>query len=352
MTQDDSALPSPTRPYSMSQMRTFYKGGCTFAYYLRYVQGYRGTPSAALWLSGTIVHRIIQMAYYGIPLAEAHQRVWRHACEPILLELRAWFVLDKDYHAAGNPNTKARERWKEQHPQYEELTREIEAYRQEYLTEDYVWGKTASLSGHYRWTCQLIATPVEQLLLAHPVLVEGQALAHPDGEVIARFAGKEDPGEQYRLLHGVIGHLPVVGVPDVVARDLKEGTIRVADYKVMSHLMTPEEIAVDGQLNLYVELLRQAGMLVPGQRVEIGHIYLTERQGVMQVWATPLEEALSLLEMQLVHMDRRIQAREFLPVRGIVVGALSPCAQCEMAGPCRSTLQAKLQKEDETHENA
>ena len=319
------------RAYSMSRLRTFYSG-CSYKYFLRYLQGYRGTYSSAVWL-GSIVHTLIQQAYHGMPLAEAHRRVWLHACGSIYQELDIWYCLDLEYQAAGKAHTKARALWLEQHPAYTELARSIEAYRDEFLSEGYTWAKTASLTEYYRWSRRLMTLPRTHILLPYAVLVEGQSLLGPDGEPASHEAAQV----QYHLLRGTLDGLPVVGVPDVVAVD-PQGVVWIADYKVMSHLMTQEETAGDGQLNLYVHLLRQAGRIAPDQPVHIGHIYPTERQGVQQVWARPSPDALALLTTQVREMDRVVRARVFLPVRGIAVGAMSPCARCEVAEVCRTSL--------------
>jgi hypothetical protein len=118
----------------------------------------------------------------------------------------------------------------------------------------------------------------------------------------------------------------------------------VADYKVMSSPMPPHVLAEDGQLVLYVELLRQAGYIVPGQKVLVGHLYLTERDGVQPVWVTPSPSALPRLALQLAHMDRHIKGRDYLPVRGIATGRSSPCLSCGLAYACSASFnQAFLQ---------
>src|SRR5947209_18197232 len=172
----------------MSQLRTFFsKGGCNFVFYLRYILGYQARYSSVVWL-GNLIHRLIQMAYYGISLEEAHSRVWRAACGPISLDLDRWYQLDEQYHGSGNPNTKARQRWSEEHPDHAELAASIEAWREEFLTERYTWAKTTTLTGYFRWSRQLISEPRSCLLLPSPVLVEGQPLLDLDGVPIERFS--------------------------------------------------------------------------------------------------------------------------------------------------------------------
>jgi hypothetical protein len=341
MQQDSMVVPTaamlpPRDYYSMTQLRAFFsKGGCNFVYYLRYILGYKARYSSAAWLGGTIVHRLVQQAYHGIPLKEAHRRVWQNACDPVFAELQAWYTLDQARQASGRPNTRARERWTLEHPAYAELAASIEAYRDEFLTEDYTWAKDASLAAYYRWCCELVELPREQLLLPHAVLVEGQTLYDADGALIERFADEGDTTERYTMLFGTVGDVRVGGVPDVIAID-PQGTVRIADVKVMSHPMSPEDIAEDGQLNLYLELCRQAGIVAPGQQVYLGHLYCTERHGVKPVWSPPSPDALARLAWQFAHMDRRIKAADFLPVQGIATGAMNPCLTCEVAAACRT----------------
>ena len=340
MQQDLAVAPSPPRDYySMTQLRAFFsQGGCNFVYYLRYILGQKGKYSSGAWLSQSIVHKLLQLAYHGIPLEEAHRRVWSAACGPIFNELVTWYALEQAYQASGRPHTKARERWITQHPEHAELATSIEAYRDEYLTEDYTWSKSATLAAYYRWCCELVGRPREQLLLPHALLVEGQPLYDARGALIERFADERATGEHYRMLFVTVGNVRVGGVPDVVAVD-PQGTARIADAKVMSHPMTPESVGEDGQLNLYLELCRQAGIVVADQQVYLGHLYCTERQGVVPVWAPPAPDALPRLVWQFTQMDRRIKAGDFLPVRGIGTGALNPCPTCEMAAACRDELR-------------
>jgi hypothetical protein len=329
----------PERPYySVSQLRTFYSdGGCSYKYHLKYELGFRERLSSAAFL-GRLAHQILQQAYYGIPLDLAHRRVWQQTCGPIFEKLQAWHALDEAYHQSGNPNTKARRLWTEQHPQHVELAALIEAYRDEHLTEEYTWAKSVRLTAYYRWSCTLVAMPLDQLLLPDPVLVEGQPLVSPDGKMIRRFEDERDQQSHYTLLYAILPNgITVAGVPDVFAVDTA-GVARVADYKVMSSPMPPHVLAEDGQLTLYVELLRQAGYIAPGQKVLVGHLYLTERDGVQPVWVTPSPSALPRLALQLAHMDRHIKSRDFLPVRGIATGKSSPCLSCELAYACRASF--------------
>jgi len=245
------------------------------------------------------------------------------------------------------PNTKARKLWTEEHPAYAELAVAIEAYREEFLSEDYTWAKSAALAAYYRWSRLLITLPRTRLLLPHMVMVEGQPLFDEHGARIERFADeRDDARERYTLLFCTLAGLKLVGVPDYVAID-PDGTIWIADGKVMSSSsMTASEIAEDAQLNLYVEMLRQSDRAERDQPVYIGHVYYTKsdgntprglpaRPGTYQVWARPSPHAIPRLTKQLVRMDRRIRSGDFLPVRGIATGSLSPCPTCIMAAACQ-----------------
>lgn len=340
-TKQDGGTAHQRPYYSMSQMRSFYsEGGCTYVFYLKYILGYKEKMSAIVFL-GHIMHQLIQELYHGIEAGQAHRHVWRNACADIYNELETWFALDEAYRASGNPNTKARQLWSEQHPQHAELAAAIEAYRNDFLTQEYTWAKSASLTGYYRWARTLLAVPPEHYLLPHPALVEGQPLFDGDGAPIPRFADEQAAQQDhYHLLRGTLTNgLPVAGVPDVFGVD-QGGTAWLADYKVMSSsLMSEQDLAEDGQLALYAELLRQNGRIAPTQKVRTGHIYLTERKGVQHVWTTPSPNALPRLARQLEHMDRRIRANDFMPVRGIATGSKLPCPDCGLASVCPSRFE-------------
>lgn len=347
----------PLRPYSMTQIRAFYSPeGCDFIYYLQYVLGQKGTYPSTVWL-GRIVHELLQQGYHDIPLQDAHQALWKRECDPILADLEAWYELDRDYYASGRPNTKARERWKEQHPEYEACGTRIEEFRDEFLRETeagdlFSWAKSSSLAEYYRWSRLLLTLPPDQLFLPDAFLVEGQPLYDDDGQLNrARFGSTQTAERHYTLLSCTLEGLKLVGAPDYVACDA-DGVVWIADAKVMSSSsMRPEDIAEDGQLNLYVEMLRQRGSLARDQPVRIGHQYFTRGgmdketglpapPGSYQVWATPSPHALPRLTKQLVRMDRRIRAGDFFPVRGIATGTMSPCPSCLMADACRTHWQS------------
>lgn len=327
----------PRRHYSMSKLRTFYSdGGCTYKFHLKYQQGYKEKISSAAFL-GKIAHAMIQQAYYGIALSEAHRRVWKQVCGDIVPELQTWYALEEAYQASGKARTKARQIWTEQHPQHAELANEIEAYKGEFLSEDYTWAKSARLATYYRWSVQLTKVKPEQLLHPSPVLVEGLSLLDEDGRLVELFRDEHDTREHYRLLFGEIGGYPAAGVPDLFALDL-DGVAWVADYKVMNRPMSEADLAEDGQLNLYVALLRQNGYILPGQKVMIGHIYLLDDGSVLPVWTQPSPNALPRLIQQMAYMDQHVKNNLFIPIRGIATGAKAPCLSCGLAYICPTTL--------------
>lgn len=345
----------------MTQIRAFYSPeGCDFVYYLHYVLGQKGIYPSTVWL-GRLVHELLQQHYHGIPLLKAHQRLWKRECSPIYTDLEAWYVLDLEYHRSGRPNTKARERWKEQHLDYEELGANIETYRDDSLRETeagdrFLWAKSTSLAEYYRWSRLLLTLPTSQLLLPGAVLVEGQPLYDENGLLNeARFLGVQAEKRHYTLLTCTLEGLTLVGAPDYVAIDA-QGQVRIADAKVMSSsAMRADDIAEDAQLNLYVEMLRQGGWIEQDQPVLIGHQYYTKAgmdkttglpavPGSYQVWARPSPHALPRLTKQLVRMDRRIRQGDFFPVRGIATGSMSPCPTCLMAEACQTHWQSYVQE--------
>lgn len=339
------------RPYSMTQLRTFFSDGCSFKYHLKYRQGFKERLSSSALL-GSIAHKMIQHAYHGIALPEAHHRVWRALCSDIVRDLDAWYVLDREYQASGKARTKARLIWEEEHPQYGELARAIDAYQREFLSEDYTWAKRAHLAHYYRWSRQLATVPPERLLLPNAQLVEGLSLRDEEGRLIERFRDAHE-SEHYRLLHGQVSGLPVMGVPDVFAVE-PDGVAWVADYKVMNRPMEADALSEDEQLALYVELLRQHGYLAPGQQVRVGHIYLrdkiTEPDGVLPIWTRPSRNVLPRLARHLAYMDRHLAAHDIIAIRGIATGAQAPCHSCGLAHACLSSLagdQAVVSTEQE-----
>jgi hypothetical protein len=226
------------------------------------------------------------------------------------------------------------------------LTNEIEIYKDEFLSLDYTWAKSTRLTNYYRWSAELATVRLERLLLPSPLLVEGESVCHQECKCF-----ESDTQDRYHLLSGHIGDYPVRGVPDVFAID-QDSVAWVADYKTMKRPMTAASLSEDEQLALYVCLLRQNGYIVPGQKVYVGHIYLTDKitedDGIQPIWTVPSPHALPRLGRQLAYMDRHIKNNDFIPVRGIANGVQSPCASCGLARSCSFSLaEDRLEEEAE-----
>jgi hypothetical protein len=353
MEAPDPVPTTPCRPLSVSQVRTYLT--CGNAYRLRYLDGHLPRPGSGLWY-GSLMHTLVQRAYGGSSLAEAHATTWAEACGPALPLLARWLALDEQYAASGRPATKAAREWRAAHPEYDDLRSQIEAYQQTALAH-VRWGERTTLSHYYRRSASILSLARGELLLDRPLLVEGRPPEAEEGEECdtaavrlspapsesaACLAGEEDDGERgrdYSLLFGYLGDRPVVGVPDVVAFDGR--TYSVADYKFWTgRPLTPEKLAVDGQLVLYYHLLVQNGVVDPAMPVRLGHIYPQDDGTVVQVWsdASRYREVLALLTQQFSHVAGQIESSLFIPVHGILSPFMSPCGFCDMAHVCRAML--------------
>lgn len=314
---------------------------CGHSYYMRYVLRHQPRPHAAAWFGGEIVHRIIERAYHGMPLLESFDTTWSEICAPVWPDLVAWLDLDRAYQLArGGKRSDSREgiAWRREHPEYDERLARIAAYQN--LSLSYLrWNERVSLADYFRRSAILTEVPRDQVLLANPWLVEGQWLSVPaeeEGLVAALEEGEEDEekGLEARMLAGKIGAVKVRGIPDVVAQG-PDDVLLIADYKTSARPLTREQLAGNVQLLVYCELLRQNGILLPGQQARVGHIYLTEA-GVTQVWAETDRHAqrLPLLEQQVAQAERRRAQGDFMPVAGIHSSFQDPCPTCDMAHVC------------------
>ncbi len=178
------------------------------------------------------------------------------------------------------------------------------------------------------------------MLLADHLLVEGELLEAPHPRRMspapkAFGAGEEGPRGRVRWLLGELEDVPVpvVGVPDVIARD-GDGLL-FADYK-FSRISSVEDIEQDLQLLLYVTLAQQRGIALPGQKVTVGHIYPTEKGEVVKVWAGTGLYPLLLPELRRLFADMAedVVAGRFRRVRGIDHFSVAPCGMCDMAHLC------------------
>lgn len=324
------------RPFSISQLRTFDR--CPKAYELQYLTEPRVpvlTMGASVWFGG-VIQRIIQRAYHGVGLPQGHIQVWQRVCGPLFETLRDWFALDGEYRASGAANSNARKAWLQAHPAYKELTAQIDGYQQEYLT-DWTWSENYSLAGYYRWSATLAKkTSLSQVVLPHAILVEGLPVYWPDGELIRRFDGEVSAGEHYRLLHGVIGGAHVVGVPDEFGID-PDGVAWIADNKVTTSQLSPDELSYDSQLAAYYLLLVQNGWIAEGQPTRVGHCYITEKAPPRYEWADISRyegEVLPQLHAQFAQLKAAITGGPLLRKRGLQPAAFSPCKFCGVRHAC------------------
>ncbi|HEU5381235.1 MAG TPA: PD-(D/E)XK nuclease family protein [Ktedonobacteraceae bacterium] len=343
--QKDNSIPVRWSPSALQRMTQ-----CGYSFYQRYVIGHNPRQHAAAWFGGDIVHRMIQMAYHGLSLEESFDQVWMTSCAPIYEDLQAWLELDRDYRLAkGSKRSDSKEAvaWLTDHPIYSELRDHIDAYQRTVFA--YMrWNERMTLADYYRRSALLTEIPPEKILLPHPWLVEGQWLtvdADPLDEGLLTAAPEEDTleeeeekGRTYGLLEGTIGGIPVRGVPDVVARR-EDGMMLVVDYKTSARPLTAAQLSLNMQLLVYCELLRQNGVLLDGQEVLIGHIYLTETT-VTQVWTdtSQLARRLPLIARQFIHAESRRAMGDFVPVAGIPTSFQDPCPTCDMAHVCDAVL--------------
>lgn len=332
----------PARPLSVSQLRTFMH--CGYAWRLIYERRHLRAQSAAAFY-GRLAHQVIRLAYHGQPMEVAHQRVWAGAAGAVLPKLEQLITLDTEYAAAGKPQSKAAQLWRERHPEYDRLLRDIGTYQDTALGH-LKWGEKASLASYYRRAVALLDHEPD-ILLPNPILIEGQApggvedqpeTAGPSGDLLAADAA-EDASDQerdggYTLLRGMIGGVAVVGVPDIVALHTDGATIRVGDYKT-GRPIARDQVAQDAQLAIYTQLLRENGYIAPEQPVQVGHIYLTD-SGPIQIWADAGHhtQVLGRIEAQIAHTAALIEADLIISRKGIASGFMSPCAFCDVAHVC------------------
>jgi hypothetical protein len=322
---------------------------CGYSYYQHYITGHRSRQHAAAWFGGEIVHRIVQTAYHGLPLAESFEQVWQQAIGPILPDLQAWFDLDRDYRrtiGGKRSDSKDAVAWRAANPSLAKLREKIDTYQRTVLA--YLrWNERTGLADYYRRSTLLLEVDPSQVLLPNPWLVEGQWLTSDEDTTLIETPTEapgdvteedEEKGRTFTLLQGVIGDISVCGVPDVVAMR-GDGIMLVGDYKTNARPLTSREIATNTQLVIYCELLRQNGILQEGQEVLVGHIYLTEN-AITQIWAdTNLHsKRLPLIERQLLHAESKRQHGDFVPVAGLLPTFLDPCSSCDMAHVCDARL--------------
>lgn len=305
--------------------------------------GHRQQPTASMWY-GRLMHEIIALAYNGTPLPDAFTEVWRRECGGILPLLDQWAVMHADRRVnGGKAGTKARASWESAHPVYETLEAQIAVY-QTHVLQQYRWTKTGSVAEYYERSKRLVHADEGGLLLSGAVLVEGRLIADlPPGSVLREDAielgGSDDDDEErrYARLRGMLGSVDVIGVPDVVTYDAEVDLWRIADYKTSKTQLRETDLRDDAQLQLYVHLARQAGIIPVGANVLVGHIYLSDV--ATPVWIDApglLETPHHRLVRQVELVARQIERSEFVPVRGILNGWNDRCGNCLLANACRA----------------
>jgi hypothetical protein len=285
-----------------------------------------------------MVHRMVERAYAGASPTDAHLEVWAEECGSVLAALEQWSDLHLLYQASGKPNTKAREAWLLSHPRYQLLSEHLQRYQSDVLNL-YTWPKTASVQDFFLRSRTLVREHGDELLLPHAVLVEGKLVAAlPDGRELAPMAvavDNEDEPRSYGLLEAMIGTTTVVGVPDVVAYDPATKQWGIADYKTSKTMLTPEALREDAQLNVYLIILHQAGIIPADAQVRVGHIYMTD--AVQAVWVDVSDRVGRIpprLAQQVEQTRALIEANIFIPVKGLLNDYADRCAGCMVAQHC------------------
>ncbi len=110
---------------------------------------------------------------------------------------------------------------------------------------------------------------------------------------------------------------------------------RVADYKTSRTVLSPEAVRDDAQLNVYLIMLHQAGIVPAGANVMIGQIYLSDHVESVWVDATDLVGTQPRRLVEQVEQTRAlIEANIFIPVKGLLNGYADRCAGCMVAQHC------------------
>jgi hypothetical protein len=330
------------RPLSLSQIRLFHT--CSYAWKLRYEKGHMPVQSAAAW-RGTLAHTAIRLAHHGVPLETAHRHVWQRACGPVLAQLDAFLALDAAYAAAGRPQTKAAQQWRQDHPAYDAALAAIRSFQERALGH-LRWSERASLADYYAASVRMLDHEPD-IVLPNPILIEGEEprAAHA-GNILADAEMQIDEDDLgvsvverrgYGLVPTTLGGLELHVVPDVVAVSTGGETMRVVDYKVSDRVLGESTLAEDAQLNLYVLGLRQNGYILPGQPIEMGHITLTGK-GPAHVFVRVDESQHARVLRRLEALAHRaasdVASGSFVAQKGLHHPFVSPCATCDYAQVC------------------
>lgn len=331
-----------TRPLSLSQIRLMHT--CSYAWHLRYRAGHLPASSAAAW-RGVMNHSIIRLAYHGVPLEEAHRHVWQRACGPVLAQLDGFLVLDTEYAAAGKPQTKAAQQWRQDHPAYDAALTAIRGFQERALGH-LRWSERTGLEDYYAASVRLLDYEPD-IVLPNPILIEGEEpRGEAEGDILAEAEmqiAEDDSGvdveerRDYGLIPATLGGIDLHIVPDVVALDPDGETVRVVDYKSSDRVQPAEVLAQDAQLHLYVLGLRQNGYILPGQPVEVGHITLTGKGPAtvfVRVDEAQHERVIGRLERLAQAAASDIASGRLVPQKGLHAPFMSPCSLCDYAHVC------------------
>jgi len=300
---------------------------CGYAWRLRYQLGHQPRVSAGAWF-GRLMHEAIRLAYHGLSLDVAVRQVFAQACPPVFDALEDLVRIEPTISRGSHTKTGDAAR----------LELQIDDYQRIALGH-LRWGRSQNLADYFRRALALARREAD-ILLNDVLLIEGQPLGIPSESAPPLATVADDDPESwdeegkpdYAPLIGTIGGVPIAGVPDVVAR--RDATLLVGDYKT-GRAITRAALVEDAQLVIYVELLRQNGLIAPGQPVEVGHIILGEHD-VAQIWVDTAshERLLTRIEQQLTQVAALIEAGLFIPRKGIESGPFSPCALCDLAHVC------------------
>ena len=318
---------------SVSSMRRY--ATCGYAYRLhqqgapRRLSAASGTARSSTASSSASIlaqHRPTRMNRYG-----------QQNAAPSTLRSNGGVTCTRRYLASGNPNTRARAAWLEANPDYATLAEQLATYQATVLGL-YTWAQRASVQDFYLRSRTLVREHGTALVLPNAVMVEGNLItsAPEDGDVTPNdYSPDDEEPRSYGVLEAMIGTTRVTGVPDIVTHNPRTRRWRVGDYKTSKTMLTPDEIREDAQLQLYLVLLQQTGIIPVGATVDIGQIYLSDHVEAVWVDASDLLGAPSeRLVSQVEQIRLQIEAGIFMPVKGLLNGYLDRCSGCAFAHVC------------------
>ena len=106
-------------------------------------------------------------------------------------------------------------------------------------------------------------------------------------------------------------------------------------YKTSRTILSAEAVRDDAQLNVYLIMLYQAGIVPAGANVMIGQMYLSDHVESVWLYATDLVGTQPRRLVEQVEQTRAlIEANIFIPVKGLLNGYADRCAGCMVAQYC------------------